>query len=59
MHRTSLVAAAGATYGSAALLVSAVVLVTFAFGLGQPALMAAVGGVMLWLATSIDSLGTD
>ena len=41
-----LVAAAGAAAGSAVLLVSAVVLVTFAFGLGQPALMAAVGGAV-------------
>jgi MFS family permease len=39
-------AAAGASLGSAVLLVSAVVLVTFAFGLGQPALMAAVGGAV-------------
>ena len=39
-------AAAGATLGSAVLLVGAVVLVTFAFGLGQPALMAAVGGAV-------------
>lgn len=41
-----LVAAGGAAAGSAVLLVSAVVLVTFAFGLGQPALMAAVGGAV-------------
>ncbi|MBC7374337.1 MAG: MFS transporter [Frankiales bacterium] len=41
-----LVAATGAAAGSAVLLVSAVVLVTFAFGLGQPALMAAVGGAV-------------
>ncbi|WP_369138873.1 MFS transporter [Modestobacter versicolor] len=41
-----LVAALGATAGSAPWLVSAVVLVTFAFGLGQPALMAAVGGAV-------------
>ena len=41
-----LVAAAGAGLGSAVLLVGAVVLVTFAFGLGQPALMAAVGGAV-------------
>lgn len=40
------VAALGATSGSATLLVSAVVLVTLAFGLGQPALMAAVGGAV-------------
>ena len=39
-------AAAGAHLGSAVLLVGAVVLVTFAFGLGQPALMAAVGGAV-------------
>jgi MFS family permease len=39
-------AAAGASLGSALLLVGAVVLVTFAFGLGQPALMAAVGGAV-------------
>jgi MFS family permease len=39
-------AAAGAALGSAVLLVGAVVLVTFAFGLGQPALMAAVGGAV-------------
>jgi MFS family permease len=41
-----LVAALGAAAGSAPGLVSAVVLVTFAFGLGQPALMAAVGGAV-------------
>jgi MFS family permease len=41
-----LVAAGGAAAGSAPLLVAAVVLVTFAFGLGQPALMAAVGGAV-------------
>ncbi len=40
------IAAIGAAVGSAPLLVSAVVLVTFAFGLGQPALMAAVGGAV-------------
>ena len=40
------IAAAGASLGSAVLLVGAVVLVTFAFGLGQPALMAAVGGAV-------------
>jgi MFS family permease len=37
------ISAAGASTGSAVLLVSAVVAVTLAFGLGQPALMAAVG----------------
>ena len=41
-----LLAAAGASLGSGVLLVGAVVLVTFAFGLGQPALMAAVGGAV-------------
>ena len=41
-----LTAASGAATGSALLLVLAVVLVTFAFGLGQPALMAAVGGAV-------------
>ena len=40
------VAALGAAIGSAPVLVTAVVLVTFAFGLGQPALMAAVGGAV-------------
>ena len=40
------IAALGAGLGSAVLLVGAVVLVTFAFGLGQPALMAAVGGAV-------------
>lgn len=53
------VAAAGAALGSAVLLVLAVVAVTLAFGLGQPALMAAVGaavaedvrGVALGVAT--------
>jgi MFS family permease len=40
------VAALGAAVGSAPVLVTAVVLVTFAFGLGQPALMAAVGGAV-------------
>ncbi len=40
------VAALGAALGSAPVLVAAVVLVTFAFGLGQPALMAAVGGAV-------------
>jgi MFS family permease len=41
-----LVAGAGAGWASAVLLVAAVVLVTLAFGLGQPALMAAVGGAV-------------
>ena len=41
-----MLAAAGAGLGSAVVLVGAVVLVTFAFGLGQPALMAAVGGAV-------------
>jgi predicted MFS family arabinose efflux permease len=53
------VAALGASHGSAVLLVVAVVAVTLAFGLGQPALMAAVGdavtddvrGVALGVAT--------
>ena len=53
------VAALGAAHGSAVLLVVAVVAVTLAFGLGQPALMAAVGdavtdevrGVALGVAT--------
>ena len=40
------IAALGAASGSATVLVTAVVLVTFAFGLGQPALMAAVGGAV-------------
>jgi len=40
------VAAGGAALGSALLLVIAVVAVTLAFGLGQPALMAAVGGAV-------------
>ena len=60
-----LVAAAGAGAGSAVLLVSAVVLVTLSFGLGQPALMAAVGGavapevrgVALGLATLVFLVG--
>ena len=60
-----LVAAAGAAAGSAVLLVSAVVLVTGAFGLGQPALMAAVGdavaphvrGVALGVATLVFLVG--
>ncbi len=41
-----LIASGGAALGSVLLLVAAVVLVTFAFGLGQPALMAAVGGAV-------------
>jgi MFS family permease len=53
------ISAGGAALGSAVLLVGAVVLVTFAFGLGQPALMEAVGdaveddvrGVALGIAT--------
>jgi MFS family permease len=40
------VSALGAARGSAVLLVLAVVAVTLAFGLGQPALMAAVGGAV-------------
>lgn len=59
------VAAAGAALGSATLLVSAVVAVTGAFGLGQPALMAAVGeavaedvrGVALGIATLMFLVG--
>ncbi len=59
------VAAAGAAVSSAVLLVFAVVLVTFAFGLGQPALMAAVGdavppevrGVALGIATLVFLVG--
>jgi MFS family permease len=59
------VAAGGAAAGSAVLLVSAVVLVTGAFGLGQPALMAAVGdavpphvrGVALGVATLVFLVG--
>ena len=58
-------AALGAASGSAVLLVGAVVLVTFAFGLGQPALMAAVGnavpadvrGVALGIATLVFLVG--
>ena len=58
-------AALGASTGSAVLLVGAVVLVTFAFGLGQPALMAAVGdavpadvrGVALGIATLVFLVG--
>ena len=59
------VAALGAAAGSAPVLVTAVVLVTFAFGLGQPALMAAVGvavpaevrGVALGIATLVFLVG--
>lgn len=59
------VAAGGAALGSATLLVSAVVAVTGAFGLGQPALMAAVGeavaedvrGVALGIATLMFLVG--
>lgn len=59
------VAALGAARGSAAILVTAVVLVTLAFGLGQPALMAAVGdavpadvrGVALGIATLVFLVG--
>ena len=55
------VAAAGAAAGSAVLLVTAVVAVTFAFGLGQPALVSGVGdavaddvrGVALGVATLV------
>jgi MFS family permease len=58
-------AAAGATVGSAAILVSAVMLVMFAFGLGQPALTAAVGdavpsevrGVALGVASLVFLVG--
>jgi MFS family permease len=60
-----LVSATGALTGSAALLVAAVVVVTFSFGLGQPALMAVVGdavpadvrGVALGLATLMFLVG--
>jgi MFS family permease len=60
-----LVAALGAVLGSATLLVLAVVAVTAAFGLGQPALMAAVGdsvaddvrGVALGVATLMFLVG--
>jgi hypothetical protein len=60
-----LVASAGAASGSALLLVTAVVVVTGAFGLGQPALMEAVGsavepavrGVALGLATLVFLVG--
>jgi MFS family permease len=59
------VAALGAAVVSAVLLVAAVVAVTFAFGLGQPALMSAVGdavapgvrGVALGLATLMFLVG--
>ena len=59
------VAAGGASQQSAVLLVAAVVAVTFAFGLGQPALMAVVGdavasdvrGVALGLATLMFLVG--
>ncbi len=59
------VAAGGAAVESATLLVSAVVAVTFGFGLGQPALIAAVGdavtddvrGVALGLATLMFLVG--
>ncbi len=59
------IAAGGAGTGSAVLLVAAVVAVTFAFGLGQPALMAVVGdavdddvrGVALGLATLMFLVG--
>jgi MFS family permease len=59
------VAAVGAAAGSAVVLVLAVVVVTFAFGLGQPALMQAVGeavaphvrGVALGLATLVFLVG--
>lgn len=59
------VAAGGAAQQSAVLLVAAVVAVTFAFGLGQPALMAVVGdavasdvrGVALGLATLMFLVG--
>jgi len=60
-----LVASAGAALGSAPVLVLAVVAVTFAFGLGQPALMQAVGeavapqvrGVALGIATLVFLVG--
>jgi predicted MFS family arabinose efflux permease len=59
------VAAAGAWASSATLLVIAVVALTFAFGLGQPALMAVVGdavaadvrGVALGVATLVFLVG--
>ena len=59
------VSALGAHTGSAVLLVTAVVAVTFAFGLGQPALMEAVGdavdddvrGVALGIATLFFLIG--
>lgn len=60
-----LLAAMGATLGSAAILVSAVMLVMLAFGLGQPALTAAVGdavpagvrGVALGVASLVFLVG--
>ena len=60
-----LVAALGAHLVSASLLVAAIVLVTFAFGLGQPALSAAVGdavaadvrGVALGISTLLFLVG--
>jgi MFS family permease len=60
-----LLASAGAAAGSALVLVTAVVAVTFAFGLGQPALMQAVGeavephvrGVALGIATLVFLVG--
>jgi MFS family permease len=60
-----MVSAGGAATGSATLLVAAVVTVTFAFGLGQPALMAVVGdavpddvrGVAFGLATLMFLVG--
>lgn len=60
-----LVAAAGAWWSSATLLVVAVVAITFAFGLGQPALMSVVGdavadevrGVALGVATLVFLVG--
>ncbi|GAB3257842.1 DHA2 family efflux MFS transporter permease subunit [Alteromonas gracilis] len=60
-----LVATAGAYWTSAAVLVVAIVLVTFAFGLGQPALSAAVGdavhqqvrGVALGVSTLLFLIG--
>lgn len=60
-----LAAAAGASWSSATLLVGAVVALTFAFGLGQPALMAVVGdavpedvrGVALGVATLVFLVG--
>jgi MFS family permease len=60
-----LIAAAGAELASAPILVVAIVLVTFAFGLGQPALSAVVGdavspevrGVALGVATLLFLIG--